>query len=175
MVSLYSDENDTTKFTAWPCMLDPETKRPFIGVARINLYSLSYEEKDLMDDMELMMHEMFHALGFTSDNWQYFVNPATGEVRGDSFYRDTSETGIEHFKGPKVLNYAKHQYKCETIKGMKMSADKNHWETSWVGTEIMGLLDVKVSGYISKMTLTFFEDSGWYLPDYSNVSEMYFL
>jgi len=40
----------------------------------------------------------------------------------------------------------------------------SHWEQSWIGSEIMGGMSFPNTSYISKLTLKFFEDSGWYLP-----------
>ena len=69
MASLYNDASDTSVFTAWPCALDEITKRPIFGAAKINLSNLDYEQVSLMDNVELFMHEIFHALGFTPDLW----------------------------------------------------------------------------------------------------------
>ena len=51
----------------------------------------------------------------------------------------------------------------------------SHWEQSWIGSEMMGPQIFKNTAYISRLTLTYFLDSGWYIPNMEQVADLIFL
>ena len=79
-------------------------------------------------------------------------------------------SGVTQIVSKNVLAYAKTIYNCTTITGVKFENDGGsgtagaHWEKSWIDNEMMSGSISTGSVYISKLTLKFMEDSGWYLP-----------
>ncbi|KAF4692830.1 hypothetical protein FOZ60_012524 [Perkinsus olseni] len=83
---------------------------------------------------------------------------------------------------PKVVEKARDYFGCSTLDGMELENHgsgqgctvlESHWEQRILEGELM----VPVTGFsynfMSEITLALFEDSGWYLPDYSMATKMY--
>uniref|UniRef100_A0A095AJT5 Leishmanolysin-like peptidase n=1 Tax=Schistosoma haematobium TaxID=6185 RepID=A0A095AJT5_SCHHA len=76
------------------------------------------------------------------------------------------------FVTPKILNAAKKHFNCEQLDGADLENQYqtgpigSHWEGRTYSSEIMaGRIQIDYS--VSRVTLSFFEDSGWYTVDYS--------
>ncbi|VDP19151.1 unnamed protein product [Schistosoma margrebowiei] len=76
------------------------------------------------------------------------------------------------FVTPKILNAARKHFNCEQLDGADLENQYqtgligSHWERRTYSSEIMAaIIDVDYS--VSRVTLSFFEDSGWYIVDYS--------
>jgi hypothetical protein len=77
---------------------------------------------------------------------------------------------------PKVKAIAREYYNCSTAEGAEMENQRgkegSHWERALLWNEMMTASSMQ-DGALSKFTLAFFEDSGWYKVDYSLAEEMY--
>uniref|UniRef100_A0A095AYR5 Leishmanolysin-like peptidase n=1 Tax=Schistosoma haematobium TaxID=6185 RepID=A0A095AYR5_SCHHA len=76
------------------------------------------------------------------------------------------------FVTPKILNAARKHFTCNRLDGADLENQYqtgpigSHWEGRTYSSEIMaGRIQVDYS--VSRVTLSFFEDSGWYTVDYS--------
>ena len=79
---------------------------------------------------------------------------------------------------PNVVKYAREYFACPTLEGMELENDivttpcsifSPHWEGRILRGELMTsyAMENPADMYISKMTLAYFEDSGWYMPNYT--------
>jgi hypothetical protein len=73
-----------------------------------------------------------------------------------------------------VVAYARKQYGCDSLTRFKMEdngdegSKSTHWEKSWIFNEIMSAELTSNQTYFSRLTLSLFEDMGWYIPIYEN-------
>ena len=81
----------------------------------------------------------------------------------------------------KVVEKVKEFFDCPTLTGMELenqndenswSIFESHWETRVFSYEFMTPVVGSEFGFISTVSLALFEDSGWYLPDYSKATRM---
>ncbi|EGC35257.1 hypothetical protein DICPUDRAFT_33721 [Dictyostelium purpureum] len=136
--------------------------------------------------MRVGIHEMVHSLGFSALLYDSFVNPDTGiPYRFDSnqIAKVIQEDGTtplgRHFvrnksviATPTIVKFTKNYFNCSTAQGFELEdyggagTAGSHWEKRSADEEIM-------TGYISqtlplsRLTLTFLYDTGWYIPNFS--------
>jgi hypothetical protein len=77
-------------------------------------------------------------------------------------------------KTKKVLQTAQKYYACDSVLGMELQNSKlygdyldPHWKYRTLANEVMNTVDHNRPTFVSPMTLTLLEDSGWYLVNYS--------
>lgn len=84
---------------------------------------------------------------------------------------------------PKVLEKAREHFGCPTLNGAELENQElagcqivgSHWEQRIFVNEVMSPVVIYggVHGlFVSEVTLALFEDSGWYLPNYSNADTL---
>lgn len=119
----------------------------------------------------MLLHEITHALGFSSNSYGDFIDPATGSLIPIDDVKFTSG-GKFFLKTPRVLAYLKTHYNCCTMTGMRLEdgggsgSAGSHWEKTFVDNEYMGA-SASAEMYVSKLTLSLFHDMGYFIPDYS--------
>ena len=151
-----------------PFYLAQETNRPLIGIIQITPY---LEDKYHLEEYlkEVFLHELFHAFGFLNEAFQYF--PGGREA---SVFTEIGVAGIErtYVKTPKVLDFAKKYFGCESIKGVELEnqglggSKNNHWDSRILLGELMTSEQYEDEAALSEFTLAFLEDSGWYQVNY---------
>ncbi|RHZ20469.1 hypothetical protein DYB37_000447 [Aphanomyces astaci] len=124
------------------------------------------------------IHEITHALGFSSSRFADFRQPLNGPLWGYSnVVSQTQQNGIFVSKiiTPQVVKQAKQQFNCpdwpgagaELENGPTGSSDySSHWEKRVFNKEYMTATSSSSPVY-SALTLAFFEDTGWYTANYS--------
>ncbi|EFA81604.1 peptidase M8 [Heterostelium album PN500] len=115
------------------------------------------------------IHEMTHALGFSSNFYSSFTSPAAATVTkygttpaGNKYSYQT--TGII---SPNVVNFVKNHYYCPVIKYAELEdiggsgTAGSHWEKRTAGEEYM-IGFVSPIAPITNLTMNLLKDSGWY-------------
>lgn len=149
----------------------PKYGRPLAGYINFNPAGLA--SVDLTNSLQynryvrVAVHEMMHALGFSSqfyahyvnDNGQFYTQPTqTVTMRGNS---------VALLKVPRVVKFGQLHYNCASLTGMELEdyggagTAGSHWELRLGNNEIMtGYADAAL--IISNLTLSLFRDMGWY-------------
>ncbi|KAN0055563.1 hypothetical protein ACTA71_008679 [Dictyostelium dimigraforme] len=140
--------------------------------------------------MRVGIHEMVHSLGFSSPLYNSFINPDTGlpYIINKAITKTIQESGTSPLgkpfirekyliSSPSVVNFTKDYFDCDSAEGFELEdyggagTAGSHWEKRTADEEIM-------TGYISptlplsRLTLSFLYDSGWYFPNF-NYSEQH--
>jgi hypothetical protein len=161
--------------------------RPILGLANFDPSSLSIGNA-AAEGMQLgvAIHEISHSLGFTQSAF-YDINRFKKRV-GDTLvsYGSVSEiikdinvadpnNPITALVTPKLLAEAKIHFNCDFVAqstGVMLERSggggtaKSHWWKQILYDEYM-TGTASSTPVFSRLTLALFEDSGWYLPDYS--------
>merc|ERR1712048_735500 len=78
---------------------------------------------------------------------------------------------VRHWKTPKVLEIARRQFGCDTLKGVPMEDVEMgylaHWEARVMGPDVMSYGIGSGEAYVSDITLAYFEDSGHYKVNFT--------
>ncbi len=149
-----------------PILLEKETNRPIAGIMIISNIAEYYEKENIEKYLSnLFIHELTHAFGFLADAFQYFPGG-----KKNSIFTKVDENGItrHYVKSPKVLEFAKKYYGCDTLEGVEVEnqglsgSAGSHWEARIMLGEYMTSESYEDEVSISDFTLYFLEDSGWY-------------
>jgi len=122
------------------------------------------------------LHECTHALGFTGNLYGDYITPQGGYY-AEPVVSFTTYNGATKWKltTPRVVAYIREFYNCSTLDGMELE-DYNtdptqgpgaHWEARLIDSEYMAGVASAGDSQLSFLTLTFFEDMGWYKSNYS--------
>ena len=164
--------NDGTLAYATACFTEKGTKRPNVGLAVFNPYYLDPNKGKLDNDIATYVHEVLHALVFSSQLWANFplVIDYKKRKRVEQYYID--DYGIHRLRGENLLAVVKDHFGCDDIEGVPLEDDGGegskggHFERIVFGDETMVSEDVGVAKF-SKVTLALMKDSGWYDIDLS--------
>ena len=152
--------NDGTLAYATACYLDQSDSRPVVGFAVFNPYYLDPAAGKLDNDVATYVHEVLHALVFSSQLWKFF--PKTNGL--SQYY---VEDGNHYLRGPNLLQTVRSHFNCSSVRGVPLEDDGGdgskggHFERIVFGDETMVSEDVSIAKF-SKMTLALMKDSGWY-------------
>ncbi|EAR90426.1 leishmanolysin family protein (macronuclear) [Tetrahymena thermophila SB210] len=166
IVGLDYDE-DSWLASAGPCGLQKTDNRPIIGFIIYNQKYLPSEDNGSFSSFEydylikVTIHEMFHALVFHDDLYQYYVN-STPEQYGINLHKKP------FLALPEVLSFTQQHFGCSDIKEVYLEdislegTAGCHWKKSLFYSDLMtGFLnsgDVTWSGINNALL----KDSGWY-------------
>ncbi|OQS03053.1 leishmanolysin-like peptidase, partial [Thraustotheca clavata] len=165
---------------AWalPCNLD-QFGRPISGQANFGPNRLDSSSGSRTQQVGTAIHELTHALGFSSSRFPDFRQPLNGAPWGlSNIILNTKERGVAVSKiiTPKVVQQVKQQYNCynwataggELENGAQGTSTtmSSHWEKRIFQDEYMTATASSTPIY-SAITLALFEDSGWYTANYS--------
>ena len=164
---------------AWAltCMTASGSVRPIAGHAN---FGPALINNDLGQQVSTAIHEVSHALGFSSSMFGLFRVPGTTTPRGSSnVMKSFTERGhtVRKIVTEEVVAKAKEQFDCpnwglsaggEVEDGGAAGTVGSHWEKRVYMNEYMtGTLNSHLPVVYSAMTLALFQDSGWYQVDYS--------
>jgi leishmanolysin len=180
--------NVGTIATASNCFLDTTTSRP--TSAQINIDPDYFLRRQTYNDNKgTLLHEVTHALGFSSGLFGAFINPTTNQPLGSSnvvasavsTYTDSTGTAfpqtINYLKTPKVLDAMRTYYGCSSLptsstpgasleeSGSSGTAGSHFDKRIMYGELMMGSTGSGFFGVgwaVSPFTLAVLEDSGWY-------------
>ena len=157
--------DDGTLAYATACFLDRSNKRPNTGLAVFNPYYLDPGKGKLDNDVATYVHEVLHALVFSSQLWKNFP-PVNG------YPQYVVSNGNHYLRGKWLLQTVRDHFNCPDIQGVPLEDDGGegskggHFERIVFGDETMVSEDVSIAKF-SKMTLALLKDSGWYDIDLS--------
>ncbi|XP_065915873.1 leishmanolysin-like peptidase isoform X1 [Dysidea avara] len=160
------------------CMIDTSgNNRPVAGYINVCPLSLNDYEGQNRAIKDLLMHEMIHALGFSSSLFEKFVdqhgNTYTTSKTIVGPYGDTSI-----FTGPKTVAVARSYYSCQDIEGALLENEggagtsSSHWEKRTLNHELMNGYISDDYEVLSEFTVALLEDSGWYKANYTALHEL---
>ena len=152
--------DDGTLAYATACFLDRGTRRPTTGLAVFNPYYLDPAKGKLDNDVATYVHEVLHALVFSSSLWKNFP-PVNG------YPQYVVSNGNHYLRGKWLLQTVRDHFDCQDINAVPLEDDGGegskggHFERIVFGDETMVSEDVAIAKF-SKMTLALLKDSGWY-------------
>jgi hypothetical protein len=153
--------------------------RPAIG--HINVGINQMRDADPLHLETVVLHEMLHVLGFSgaiADG--RFVDPATGTLLGETLITATTSGGertdATFLATPQVTRQVREHFDCNALAGGEMEESASHWEARIFPNEIMSptISPLGAQPTLSALTLAFFQDTGYYVVDYSKVGEISF-
>eukprot|EP01084_Bolivina_argentea_P107899 192868_1 len=168
----YSNEycSNQTLAYALPCSVD-QIGRPIAG--SINFCSSVLSDENYWKfDVMVTLHELTHILIFTPTLWDKFydVNRRTIIPYEQVVLNHNNASWIVT---PNVQQIAREHYNCNTLPGVPLEnwglegTINSHWEAKYMQYEYMNGMILAAQLYVSKFTLGFMHDSGWYDIDYN--------
>jgi len=161
------------------CYQDQLTKRPIVGkiTFRNDLNPESQVDIDYM--VWLALHEISHILLFNKALYKHFIDENFNPLPIEKIlYETANQKGqkIFYITTKNVLQKAINHFKCPGLEGVPLeyntngkSAISGHWSRRAMNTDYM-IGRSHGENFITEITLAFFEDSGWYKPDYSTAN-----
>ncbi|KAF8060553.1 Invadolysin [Scenedesmus sp. PABB004] len=179
-ITAHQDEHCASGAVAWalPCLYDDATNRPLLGSANVCPEALLNADPDA--GVAVLVHELTHALGFTDDMFDKFID-ADGAPLPESAvvqeYVDAYGRTTPMIITPTVAAEVRSQFGCDRLPGAALENEGGqgsamaHWEYRWFQGELMVATNLfAVYGKpatMSRITLAFMQDTGWYDVDWS--------
>lgn len=158
-----------TEAYATACILCSVDKRPcagFIGFSpKINNEKPNWKSYYSM----LTLHELSHVLVFHPMLFNFFTNPNREPYDMSQVFLNATVNGLPRklVAFPRTLQAAKDHFNCPSLKGLELEnqggagTNSGHWEARiMLGDYMIGITFDDTA--ISEITLSLFEDSGWY-------------
>jgi len=175
-------ESSSTVATSRTCFSAAGSKRPLVGTTNFNRNQFKEAKGDVLvheKNMYLLIHELLHTLGFSTSNYDRFIDEngktRKGHVKKVSIAGKT-RTVVDL---PSLTNRIRKFYGCDSIPGAIMENDggsgtaDTHFERKFFVYETMasgGIFDRR----LSEFSLALLEGSGWYDPDYSYAEPFFY-
>ncbi|EGR29081.1 leishmanolysin family protein, putative, partial [Ichthyophthirius multifiliis] len=180
------ESHDTKNFLASAvyCQLDNTLKRVNYGIIKVNMNRADQNQHNsgFKKDLNNLLHECFHILGFSSGLYEYWVNPLTGDYYGEDIkkYLKTvtiREKEIQALSTPNVLATAQKYYSCPTLEGMLLENIGpnyyigSHWKKTIMLNELMSSGQSQLDSQVSVFTIALLRDSGFYAEVNESMAE----
>ena len=151
------------------CIQDATTFRPIAGFIHFNpSLPMNTSPRYINYLVYLTLHEITHVLLFNPSLFSFFPTANTLST----ITHPLTGTTQHIIASANVLKHAKDHFKCDDITGVPLeyhgdnSTINGHWSKRYMNTDYM-IGDSYGENVISNITLALFEDSGWYLPNYT--------
>jgi len=164
------------------CFLSAGSKRPLVARTVLNRNLLPNANGDVLlheKNMYVVMHELMHAFGFSTNTYKFFV-----DANGETLTGHMKSVKIGGVTRP-VLDVAplteklRTHFGCPALQGAIMEngggsgTSASHFERKIFMYEFM--TSGSITGRrISELSLALLEGSGWYVPDYTYAEPFYF-
>eukprot|EP01084_Bolivina_argentea_P285897 490353_1 len=161
-VSADTDPYCTSNTVGWAtyCVHD-QYGRPIAGFIHICDYAMQL--KDWNEDMDVVLHEIFHTIIMSPYLWARFIhNTFSPHLQNFIPYTQVFENG--YIKTSKVKQLAQKHYDCNTLQGLPH--DGGHWKANPLAFELMIGTNYDGLAYVSEFLFALMEDSGHYMVDY---------
>lgn len=152
-----------------------DLKRPLIGVITIDLKNFMSIPRPRM--IQFLIHEVAHILAFNPSLFSDFVLPNKNPYLPFEYNQNIERRGksVKTIGFPITMEKAKRYFSCQT-EGLELEdlEDKkfaSHWESRIMPQDLMSSI-ILSDAVFSDITLGLFEDSGFYIPDYSMAGPM---
>jgi len=145
-------------------------------VVHETLHALGFSESDIAWFRDVDGQPLTHRDEQGRPPFDASAGPQGGWLPSAALVDTSNATGrvVKRVTTPRVVTEAQKHFGCESMTGLALEDQGDfgtrfgHWESRLLQSEGMtGSRDGQEHAAFSSMTLAFFEDSGWYLPDYS--------
>lgn len=156
------------------CALEQEKMRPVAGFIVWNEAKISFEDGNLMSQLDTFLHEAIHTLFFHPTLFKTF--PENSLSQSFLFYDEPASTW--KIRGDNVLNQAKTYFACPSLNGVALenggdvTSAAAHFEKLLFADEIM-TPDDTLETRLSAFTLAVAKDSGFLDIDMSQAEEVF--
>jgi hypothetical protein len=154
------------------CAVDHTTGQPVAGQFHIETtYWDTFSTEDLLSTT---IHEIAHVLAFAPSHYSNWLKPNGNNYSSNELYTVSTVRGVSvtTLITPKLQAAARSHFGCSSLNGVELESSGGsgtvgaHWEKRIMYNEFM-VADADIQDVVySKITLSLFEDSGWYMPDY---------
>ncbi|EGR30319.1 leishmanolysin family protein, putative [Ichthyophthirius multifiliis] len=172
----FNDSNVNIIASAGSCFFSKIEKRPTFARIKYNLAFINFQgdAQVFRSNLQTILHEFIHALGFAEGYIRYWIDPDTG----NSYEKDTNKIiktvkvrGIDSIVlySKQVLRITRKHYNCPTAEGMLLenngmnsASNGSHWEKTIIANEIMcgsGFGNLRT---ITMFTVSLLRDTGFY-------------
>jgi len=155
------------------CTLASGSKRPLTASTTVNRNLLKSTSNILLHEKNIlcMLHEVVHALGFSSSLYKHFVGSNGQRLNGHLTTSSYDGGSSKVLNVSPLTNRLRNHFGCSNLKGAYMENSGSsgtagsHFERRMFGHEMMtsGLI---YQMEVSQFTLALLEGSGWYVADY---------
>ncbi|KAF0718884.1 Aste57867_1414 [Aphanomyces stellatus] len=170
-----------TGVIAWaiPCNQD-QFGRPISAQANFGPQQLNADPALRITQIGTILHELSHALGFSSSLFGSYRRPNNGLPWGAANVVQVTPgpnaTNIARLTTPKVKQFVQTYFNCSGVAGGELQSDNaqsytSHWAKRLFLNEYMMATSTSVPVY-SMFTLAAFEDSGWYQVNYTRAQTL---
>jgi len=156
------------------CFLSATTKRPLIATTIFNRNILIPPGNDVLRQEKntyLLIHEMMHTLGFSTNAYEFFIDDNGNRRTGHIKYMELDGKNTTVIDVPPLTSRLRSFFGCESIPGAYMENDggsgtiDSHFERRLFVYEAMSSGDI-YGRRISEFSLALLEGTGWYIPNY---------
>ncbi|XP_025092953.1 leishmanolysin-like peptidase isoform X2 [Pomacea canaliculata] len=171
--------NETVTAYASHCQVD-HSGRPVAGLINFCPFALKkfWTREHFL--YQIALHELLHVLGFSNKLFSHYQH-CTGTVC--QVYTDPvrSVDGVMRLVTYNVVNYTQHHFGCfsEPEFGAPLEAASygslkvaSHWDSRRMHTSLMTALIDQSQLVLDPITLSVFQDTGWYQVDFQHADRM---
>lgn len=166
-----SVDNGLAGYATW-CSADGTTNQPLSGVYYFN--GLSHQDASMEQIYGTTIHEITHALVFSSDLYDFFLKPNGERYKPNELFLEEVIRGrkMKKFLLPTVLAKARAGFSCTSLNGVELEADGDsgsvgvHWEKRIMYNDFMVADSDMYDITYTDITMGLFQDSGWYQVTY---------
>ena len=156
--------------------------RPIAGHANFGPNRISTDPASLQEQIAVAIHEISHALGFSSSKFSQFRDHATGERRAASSiltsYTQNGKT-VQKLTTPALVQAVREQFGCPSADGAELEdhggsgSAGSHLEKRIFANELMTATSSS-DAVFSAISLSVFQDTGWYQVDFAGAQPLPF-
>lgn len=166
-----SVDNGLAGYATW-CSSDAESNQPLTGVYYFN--GLSHQDVSMEQIYATTIHEITHALVFSSDLYDFFRKSNGEKYKPTELFLEEIVRGrkMKKFLLPTVLEKARAGFSCSNLNGLELEADGDagsvgvHWEKRVMYNDFMVADSDMYDVTYTDVTMGLFQDSGWYKVNY---------
>jgi len=164
-----------------PCYMDPGDGRPLAAYINFCPEYVNQESLDMLVDTGV--HEALHTLYFNEALFENYVDNDGKTLGIEQVIRWASDTQVEVVT-PKAVQMAREHFDCDSMSGVPLEdqggcpTSSSHWDSRFLMGEVMtgqtSGMTAATRSIWTAVTLGLAEDSGWYLPIYSQAQVLPF-
>ena len=155
--------------------------RPIAGIIEYNLEYIFLGDFHRKAQIMSGVHSLMKILGFSATLFPYFIDKHGKPQKKVLVKKAKIVNGKprDFLESPLVVKEARKHFGCPNLIGVMMEDhiltghDYDHWEKCMMQGDLFTRQHVN-DGVITKISLSVFEDSGWYVPDYSKAVKIEF-
>lgn len=163
-------ENDSLVYGKY-CSLDTETMRPTAGYIVFKKYLNTRNKGHEMYNTNLVIHALFHILGFDEELFDKFLDLETNKPKKLTDVVREFQAGTLSIVSNLAIKTAQIYFDCVSLNAINIITPRmnksvsTHWDGRLMNTDIMTEANHS-ENVISEITLAFMEDTGWYSVNY---------